>query len=284
MSGRVGIAPGIYPGVPMSQYLQLPGVSATHLGWLARSPLHYRHCLQHPPPDTEAMTKGTALHYALLEPDLFPRHFAVEPDVHAIDSPRPRSTKIYRDAVELMRAQGIEVLKGEEMESIHAMVAAIRSHTVAARIIKMFPDREQTVLWEHEDGRLCRGRLDLMSAEIGAIADIKTTRSLDRFSPWVISDLAYHRRMAFYAQGLERLGPVRIEQAYLIAVENTPPHDVGVFLLDPGALAAGAEECERLLERLAECELSEGWPGMFPDLQQGTIVERLMADVHEHGI
>lgn len=279
----IGLSPGLYPGVPMAQYLKLPGIGSGHLGWILRSPKHYRHCLSHPPKDTDATENGTALHAALLEPETFSGRYAIEPDPAVIGGDRPRSTKAYRDEVSKMVASGFAVLKTDDFNSVHAMVRAVQDHKHAVRILERATEREQTMIWERtvSDAHLCRGRADLLGDRM--LADVKTTRSLERFSPWVISDQGYHRQMAWYVDGLAQLGRV-IDFVYLIAIENVPPYDVGVFVLDPDALRVGRDECDRALERLSECEESGKWPGMFEEIQHGMVVDRLMAEIHEGGL
>ena len=107
---------------------------------------------------------------------------------------------------------------------------------------------------------------------VGALVDIKTTRSLSTFSPFVVTRWGYYRQMGWYKDGLHRLGR-EVENFYFIAIESAPPYDVGVFALEPDAVEAGRLECDGLFERLEECEAKNEWPGQFPELASATIMD-----------
>lgn len=83
--------PGIYPGIPNSEYHGGPGDSKSGLDLIARSPLHYR-CAKDAANDNEptiAQRIGTAAHAAILEPALFVQEYCLalqrEDVPHAID-------------------------------------------------------------------------------------------------------------------------------------------------------------------------------------------------------
>lgn len=277
----MSLPPGIHLGVPKADYLALDALSASRMDWLAVSPLHYRYMLTQPPVETNATERGTALHAMLIEPDAF-RSYAVEPDPNLIapEAAKPRATKAYREAVAELEAAGKIVLKLPEMRAVLNMQAAILSNPHAARLFQRCPMHEAAILWDR-DGRACRGRVDMLGDDL--FADVKTVRSLRDFSPWVVTKLAYYRQAAWYQDGLKRLGR-NIKHVFFIAVEATPPHETGVFVLDPDALTFGLSECEHFLYRLAECERNDDWPGMFEGIQTATLsasaIER-MASMEE---
>lgn len=260
---------GLTRGVAMSEYHELDALGSTHLGWLAVSPLYYRHMRSQPPEETDALALGTAVHTAALEPELFDLAYVLEPDPETVapGAAKPRATKAYRSAVEALEESGRKVLRGDTMEQIRLMAISVRTHPHAAKLLERAPEREVTVLW-YEYGRRCRARADLLGD--GLLADLKTTRDLSRFNPWAISDLGYYRQAAWYQRGLAAHGKT-IKHSFLVAVESSPPYDVGVFVLDPTAIEFGHAECEHLLRVLAECEETKNWPGMYPDVVSGQI-------------
>lgn len=272
------LSPGLHRGLPMAQYLALDAIGSGRLGWLAVSPRHYAHMILQPREETDATRIGTAVHVALLEPDLFLSTYALEPGPEvAPTAVKFRATNAYKSACAELERAGRIVLKVDEMADVLAMADSIRKHEVAAKLLERAPEREVTGLWD-QDGRRCRLRADLLGD--GILGDVKTTRSLARFSPWVISDEGYYRQAGLYSMGLERLGrPIR--HVYFIAVENTAPFDVGVFALEPDALRIGQLEVEQLLARLDECERSGCWPGMFPEVATATISNQLLEQLEE---
>lgn len=270
--------PGIHRGVSMRDYLALPALSASALGWLKRSPMFYRWALGNRPADTDATFLGTAVHAAVLEPQAFASRYALEPDWQELDlslNAKPRATKVYKEWVQAQETAGRQVLRADAAQSVEGMAAAVRSHVQARRLLDRCPEREVTLLWER-DGRACKARADGLGD--GVICELKTTRSLRDFSPWVLTRMGYWRSAGFYVNGCLRLGR-DTRHFFFIAVENEPPFDVGVFELDPAAIRAGEIECEQLLDVLRECEQQGHWPGMFPGVQTATISDQLAASM-----
>src|SRR5256885_6932517 len=62
--------------MPADEYLAIEATSISRLKELRRSPLHYRHALEHPK-ETVPLRLGTAAHCATLEPERFGRQFAI---------------------------------------------------------------------------------------------------------------------------------------------------------------------------------------------------------------
>lgn len=274
----MNLSHGIHASIPMSEYLDIDAMSSGRLEWLAVSPRYYRYRLDHPEPDTDATRLGTALHTCLLEPDHFALWYAREPDFNAIGVghyQKPRATREYRLQVEALEAQGLEVLTNDETDAVTGMAMSIAAHPHAKAILRKCPEREVTLLWDR-DGRLCRGRVDLLGD--GITAEVKTTRSLRRFSPFVITDRGYYRQSAWYVGGLEALGRVT-KASFYIAVESMPPYDVGVFVLDGPTLDFGHIANDALLARLDECEASGEWPGMFPSVVPVQITDAVVGEL-----
>jgi hypothetical protein len=268
---------GFHPAIPMNDYRELDALGSTRLEWLGISPLHYRHMLTQPPGETEATRRGTALHLAVLEPELFSSLYTREPDpaVIAPENAKPRATKAYKDACAVLEAEGLTILKEEEWARVEGMAAAVRTHPHAKRVLERGAEREVTGLWRRE-GRLCRGRFDVLGD--GILADLKTTRSLRDFSPWTITKRGYHRQMAWYRAGLSELGrPVKA--VFLVAVESVAPYDVGVFVMDDATLNVGEDECAGLIRKLEVCELTGEYPGMFPDIVPAQLTDAFAIDL-----
>lgn len=266
------LEPGFHPGIPMSEYQAIDAIGSGRLEWLNVSPLHYRYQLGLERAETPAMALGTAVHTAALEPEIFAKRYVLEPLDVAPGNAKPRATKAYKDAVADIEQGGFSVLRRETMETVQAMAAAVHAHPHAAKLLKRAPEHEVTMLWDR-DGRRCRGRADLLGD--GVIGDLKTTRSLKDFSPWSITKLGYFRQAAWYWDGAAKLGRP-LEHFFFIAVESAPPHDVGVFVLDPSAIVVGLQECDRLMELLDDCERRNRWPGMFPEVVTANVTDAMV--------
>ena len=271
------LEPGFHQGIPIQNYLAIQALSASQLEWLAVSPLQYKYMLTQPPEETAALALGTALHMAVLEPELFLTHYAMEPDIAAIGGAKPRATKEYREAVAQLEADGRTVIRDDEMAKVLGMRESILVHPHAASLLERAPEREVTGIWQR-GARRCRARFDMLGD--GVIGDLKTTRKLKDFSPWAITRLGYYRRAAHYHDGARRLGR-DIDHFMFIAVESSAPYDVGVFALDKELLRVGMDECEFLLKKLSRCEAESNWPGQFPDVVQAMLSDAIALQLAE---
>jgi PDDEXK-like domain of unknown function (DUF3799) len=270
------LQPGIHRAIPMRDYLALDALGSTELSWLAVSALNYRYMKDaRADRDTESTILGSAVHMAVLEPELYAATYCDEPDLDAIGGTRPRATKAYREQLDELAQGGQLVLKPDVRFQVEAMAACVRAHPMAAKLLSRAPERELTLVWDR-DGRACRGRADMLGA--GVLADLKTTRSLARFNPFELTRFGYYRQAAHYRDGLKRLGRP-VDHVLLVAVESVAPFDVGVFALDQPSLYYGEHECEQLYARLADCEASGKWPGQYPDVAIARITDQLAADM-----
>lgn len=277
---RSVLPPGLHRGIPMADYLALDAMGSGRLEWLNVSPLHYRYMLEQPREETAAQALGTALHTAVLEPDLFQNRYVCEPlDVAPLNA-KPRATNAYKDAVAELEKDGHIVLREDVMAKVRAMANAVRGHTHARRLLERATDRELTMVWER-DGHLCRGRADLLGP--GLMADLKTTRNLRDFSPWAITKLGYFRQAGWYWDGAAQLERA-LQYFYFIAVESLPPYDVGVFVLDPAAIVCGTEDCDRLMKLLGECERTGQWPGMFPNVVTANVTDAMIGQLADEAV
>lgn len=229
-------------------------VSKSHLDRIARSPLHYRHYMSTPSVSTPAMMLGTALHCAVLEPNLYVEQYAVEPEFGDL------RTKAAKEAREEWRAvHGHKIAIAADRA---ALIAGMRDALFAdkdARLLLSGGAAEQTVLFDL-DGTPCKARLDYYLPKFGAIIDLKST--LDA-SPHAFArscaSFRYHVQQAFYSQGAELAG-LNVESFAFVAVESEPPHAVGVYELDLDAVMAGKALYERDLRTLNRCRASGEWP------------------------
>ncbi len=243
-------------GPSFEEYCALNAVNWSTLRELRKSPLHYAHRLAHPSEDTTQRGIARAVHTAVLEPERFMSDYAI------FTGPR-RAGKEW-DAFEA--AAGVRtILKTGERDEALAIAAAVRSHPEAAKYLA-FGQAEHTVQWtDGETGIGCKGRMDWYRPN--AIVDLKT---LDNVSIGNVGMMVWRHQwnaqLAFYQEGV-RVTTRETLPLVIIAVENKPPYDVGVFRLDEFAAGMGLAECKRLLALLKSCRESKAWPGRYADEQ-----------------
>lgn len=255
-----------HPGLTNEAYHSLRAISPSQIKVLGRSPLHYfdqyRAEDRERPEPTAAMLLGTALHTAVLEPDLWDSTIAVPP--HSFD----RRTKVGKElAAEFEReAAGKIVLSPDDADQVRRMADAVRTHPAAKFILDLPGRREPSYTWsDPATGLPCKTRPDWHSEDQRIVVDVKTSIDASRaeFSK-SIANYDYHVQAAWNQAALEA------EQFITIAVEKTRPFAVAVYPVSGALIAAGQRRIEAAMTLLAECEASGVWPG-YGDLLQEPI-------------
>lgn len=253
------ITPGIYEGIPMTDYLELPGVSRSQL-WSIReqSPAHMRWKADKPrsPDDTtKTLLRGAALHDCVLLPDVFDSFWYREP-------PGDGRTKAVKEARAAAAAEhlGATPLPASDFDACLAVRDAVQRHSRARQLL--VGDAEQTALWDDpETGVFCRGRWDLIGHKSRSVVDLKSTRSAaHRDFEKSIFRYGYHVQGAHYIDGAHALG-VDADRFAMIAVEMFPPFELAIYVLDDESLAYGRMERSALMDVFAYCRDAGDWFG-----------------------
>lgn len=165
-------------------------------------------------------------------------------------------------------------LSDAEWEHLHAVAAAVHSHPAASALLTSARGvAERSVYWR--EGRiLCRCRPDWWRDD-GVLVDLKTTAdaSPEAFARSV-AKYRYHVQAAYYLDGCRKaikqagINGVKPPKAFVfIAVEKTPPYNVGVYRLNSEAEELGREEYKRDLVSYARCHQSKAWPGYSENIE-----------------
>lgn len=272
--------PGLYRDLSMEEYLALPAMSASRLERFRRSPLQYRHSLTEPGLTTRALERGTALHMALLEPDLFRTRYVVAGPCEALLASGKRKgepcgnggSSLHLDVGWLCGTHvkgfgpglddSAEILPADDYDSVLGMAEAVMAHPRARTLMEGRGEFEATVVFEDpETGVVCKIRPDRLVKRAGMYVALKSTRDA---APWAFprdaENRGYFRSLAIYRRGLRAIGwPLR--EIAVLAVESAAPHDLECWLVDEGSLDKADVEISRLLGRYAICEADDYWPG-----------------------
>jgi len=257
-------APGITVGLPFDRYLDLPGLSASALKKVMRSPLAYKWSLDHPDhASTPAMALGTAAHTAILEPDRFKSEYVIWDG--------DRRGKAWTDFKEAQAAKTI--ITASEHADVVKMRDAMRGYEPAARYLETGTP-EVTIQWnDPSTGRAFRGRIDWVTVINGrlVLVDLKTAKSTNprKFGADAYK-LGYHIQFALYVDGWYHLtGDTPLFK--VLAVESKAPYEPAVFDVTEDVLAQGHEEYMSLLAMLKECESTNTWPPALQEEQELTL-------------
>lgn len=241
--------------ISSAEYHARPEVSNSLLGFLKKSPAHYKAFLDGDLVfSSDAMDLGSMVHAAILEPDFFAQMYAVGPDA-------AKNTTLWKNA---QSASSRTLIKPDDMAKIMRMRDAVLHHHLARKIIDG-AEIEMSGFWTDPATDVkCRFRPDIIKKSDRGIvlADLKTTRdaSPDGFAKSVVN-YSYYRQAAFYLDGYEACTGDTPSDFIFIAVETEPPYICETYCLPHEAIAKGRQEYSDLLFTLDECIRLDRWPG-----------------------
>jgi hypothetical protein len=236
------------------EYELVPGVRWSRLKVMRTSPLHYVRYEE--TPSTPSQDLGTAVHYAVFEPDLF--------DSECVTSDLNRNSNDFK----AWRAEqaGKLILKAAQRDEALRIGEAVRAHGPAAEILAA-GEAELALTWtDPETGIVRKARPDWITPpDVAVLADLKTAADIgDLMFGRAAGRYCYHGQLADYQGGL--LVETGVDyQPSIIAVENHEPYDVRVADVTGAELTSGQNLVRDLLDRLAECMRTDYWPGQFPE-------------------
>ena len=261
-----------------ADYHAHPAVSKSHLDQVAKSPAHYWARYLDPervaPEPTAAMMLGTALHTAVLEPQLWAEQYVTAPE----DAPK-RPTVVQRNAakpsastIEAIKfwdafdaeAASKTVLTTEDAQRIQLMAKAVHEHPASSFLLELPGTREASYFWpDFDTGLECKCRPDWHSQDRRIIVDVKTTKDASpREFARSVATYRYHVQANWYQRPFPEA-----EQFLFIAVESQPLYLVAVYAATPAMVAAGGRAADRDLRQIAACRESGRWPGYSEEIQ-----------------
>lgn len=255
--------------MPADEYRAIEALNITRLKELRRSPLHYRHALEHPK-ETEALVLGTASHCAVLEPERFDRQFATWERRTDAGAMAPRRGQYWEEFERVNR--GREIITADQDELARAIAAAVRGDPVAMPYLEA-GEPEVVMMWE-KWGRACKGRVDWLTHIDGepVLVGLKTARDCRPFIfGSAAAKLGYHLQWAFYMNGFACIKDGVKPRLVEIVVESAAPHAVVVYRIPDDVLLQGEEEFLALIETLDRCERDNEWPGPATREQELTL-------------
>lgn len=264
-------SPGVYEGVSFDEYNGWRAISNTALSLLAKSPRHYRDGERSE--QTADMRIGELCHVGVFEPAAVAERYeflpAFERDPENCtgkgESSESKSTKYYKAKRAAFEAEhvGKEIVPREIFESVMTLVHELSENAQASALLNGPGPVECSLIWDEEiNGTVirCKARLDKIALDHGAIVDLKKCRDVLAFEK-DIAYRSYDRQLAHYQAGWAALHDGECLTPWLIAHEMTVPLTVLAAPLADETLIDGFTRRQQLLERLAECIVTDHWPG-----------------------
>lgn len=248
----------IIRNMPNDEYHAHNSISKSGLDLVARSPAHYRY--PEPREQTRFMVIGTAIHVAILEPDVFARDYLLLRDV------KDRRSSEYREAIKVHHPDF--VLTGKEADFVSGMQESVRAHKVIRELLDSPGQAELSVFTKDPiTGVEVRCRFDWLT-DSGVPLDLKKTQDArpDAFSRSVYN-YRYHVQAAFYEDVWFWETGERLERMRFAAMEERMPHATSLYVLDDEALNEGRRLYREALNLYAECLERDHWPA-YSDEEQ----------------
>ncbi len=250
-------------------------VSKSALDKIHRSPAHYKAWLDGTDAEesSDALELGQAFHCALLEPERFASVYAVAPDFGDIrktastTKEEAKANKDRRDAWRIEHAGSLP-LDAFDANCIEGMVASIRRHPLAGKMIRDGLS-ELTLKWQdRETGLTCKSRLDYYVEGHAMILDAKSTLDArwDAFRRDIVK-WRYHVQDALYRSAAIELG-LPVQHFVFVACEKLPPYAVATYTLDADGIGRGYSSARADIDMLADCVRKDSWPGYPVEIRE----------------
>ena len=248
--GMIITPPCIIAGMPNSDYHAHESISKSGLDLFNRSPAHYH--FAEPREPTRAVAIGTAIHAAILEPEVFANDYML------LESVTDRRASAYKEAVKIYGVDN--VLTATESANVKGMQEMALAN----------PDYQKYASSEHSTelsffgicsitGLTLRCRFDLLTHD-GRALDVKKTRDSQEYDfARSILNYRYHVQHAFYSHVYKCVTGNEIESFEFFAIGENSPHANVVYCLDDESVAIGRKEMMDNLQHLAsEHDKTEG--------------------------
>lgn len=263
---------GIYTRDMLSneQYHASEGISKSGLDLIDRSPAHFKaKSLE----STRAMEIGSAIHCAILEPEIYRQQYAV------VDC-ESRASAIYKAACKERAASN--VLTQAEGDRVSGMYDAVYGYKPARAIMEL-PGRNELSVYakDPETGVLVKCRFDRL-LDCGVAADLKKTQDArpDAFRR-AIDNYRYYVQAAFYMDVYKWATGEMLDAFKFIAIEEAAPHGCRAYPIDELSIEFGRIAYRSALNTYADCLTSDKWPAYTEDEQEIGISNWLVSKIED---
>ncbi|MEQ1969817.1 PD-(D/E)XK nuclease-like domain-containing protein [Xenorhabdus nematophila] len=236
--------PGIYYDISNEDYHKDEAIGSTTIKAVSVSPANLYF---NPFKGNKSSQIGTAIHSALLEPDVFERDFILRGDI------KTRASKEYKEILQYAGAE--KILIGSEVETINKMIESAHRNTdfmdyVSAKgysEVSMFATCPET-------GLNLKCRFDRLSDSHPYPLDIKSCRdATERGFSQAFGKFHYHVQAAFYLYVLKLVTGRELNQFCFFALENTAPYKNCMYYIGEDSLELGYKTMFESLHKLREC-------------------------------
>tara|TARA_R110000822_G_scaffold49674_3_gene130075 strand:+ start:212 stop:1030 length:819 start_codon:yes stop_codon:yes gene_type:complete len=210
--------------------------------------------------ESNTLKRGTAVHTALLEPELYEKTTA--------RGPATRRGNAWKDAEAAAAAEGKTLLTEEEYDNALRVRDAVQAQPHIASLLQKNDRQCEFSAYANVDGVHQRVRPDIVLPGDQIMIDPKTSAdgSLSGFTKSVFN-YSYHIQAAMYPYIWEAAGGCKIKQFLFLAIETKAPYCVSLFELDHEAFEQGWLAYQAAVTLYKECSDKNEWPGYPTEIQ-----------------
>lgn len=219
--------------------------------------------------ETHALNFGSAIHLALLEPSVFLKRFALEPDLR-------RNTNLYKEWKEavLLSDPSAVIISQDDMDNLQGMIESVMAHPEASAMLrKGIPERS---IYQHIEVQFPEGGSTKLEAKVrpdylhenGDIIDLKTTRDV-AYRQFCRQMHEYHFDLSFayYREIVNWEFGKKDRHCWWICLEKEPPFEVAVYRADHTIMDHGDQSWRKAAWLREECLRTGVWPGKQRQVQ-----------------
>lgn len=199
-----------------------------------------------------AVSYGSAIHMAILEPFKFSNKLAIWPNLKNL---KTKDNADFRDFHSKCCSEGLLAVTKEELSSLKAFQKKASEHDILSTLLES-PDGliEQAAYWlDPKNNMLCRGKADFVDLKRGILLDIKSIdpRYVDREdgltrSAW---EFEWWHQTYFYKCGFEIASGQEISQVYILTCEKREDPTIRLLKLDTDLLHFVADDVRSRIDR-----------------------------------
>lgn len=263
---------GIIDNLPIADYHADHALSKSGIKFLldeGKTPQHfYHHFRKEKQPKREPTADqliGLALHDFELSPEIFDNQY--------VEWKQPKRGNDWTAFKAFSEKADQYVLTTKEMECVHEMSNALRSHPEAKYLlpsVNKAARAETSFFWtDPQTGLRCKCRTDILIPDMAVmVPDLKTCRSASKEAfQWDIYKFGYDIQDAAYTTGVNLLMPDEVQDFIFICIEKEPPYCVALHRLTPEYKKIGYHRFRKGIGIMARCEASGVFPGYPIDVQ-----------------
>lgn len=225
------------------------------------------------PKVTKAMTGGTMVDMALLEPDLFREglsHWVIPPGMKLSTKDGIAWKKDHPNLPYIpASSQASDVVS---VENIHGMITSLMSSPKVRRIVESSVKQESAFSIDPATGLLRKVRPDARLVDNSSrlvITDLKSIfRGGTTTAAWRnhCARMAYHIQDAYYSKVYKDLTG-EMPFFIFVAVERKPPYAFRLFQINSEGKEVGRKRCEYAMDTFRKCMDTGIWPSFNDEIE-----------------